>query len=201
MEESLTILDESSYVKELNDKLSNGAVIAFVTDTVWGIGCLPNSKKGVEKIYQIKGRDKSKPLILMSDNIDNLMPYVNNVPKKAEELINEYFPGALTLVMEKSARTPDCITSGKNTIGIRIPDNQFFKKLCSVIDGHVLATTSANLSNQPSSKTYEEAVNSIGNLTDIIFDDYGYKCAGLESTVVFIDELSCKILRQGSIIL
>ncbi len=201
MEDSITILNENLYVKELNKKLKDGAVIAFVTDTVWGIGCLPNSPAGVEKIYRIKGRDKSKPLILMSDSADNLRPYINNVPKKAEELICKYFPGALTVVTEKSAKTPDYITAGKSTVGIRVPDNQFFKKLCSVTDGHVLATTSANLSNQPSSKTYKEAKNSIGNLVDILFDDYGFKCAGEESTVVFTDNSAFKILRRGSIIL
>lgn len=188
-------------VSLLNTKLKQGAVIAFVTDTVWGLGCLPSSREGVEKIYEIKGRDHSKPLILMSDNTKNLMPYVKDIPDKANELIKKYFPGALTIVLEKSDKTPDYITSGKNTVGIRVPDNEFFKHLCSKIEGGVLATTSANLSTHPSSKTYEEAKNSIGHLTDFIFEDFGYSCKGKESTVVLIDKSNCKILRQGSIIL
>ena len=91
------------------------------------------------------------------------------------------------------------MTSGKDTVGIRIPDNKFFKKLCSSIDGGVLATTSANLSNHPSSKTYEEAKCSIGEFVDYVFNDYGEICAGKESTVVIIEEDDMKILRQGSI--
>ena len=59
-------------MNELNNKLENGGVIAFVTDTVWGLGCLPNNKKAVDKIYEIKGRDRSKPLILMSNSINSL---------------------------------------------------------------------------------------------------------------------------------
>ncbi|MCD7779500.1 MAG: threonylcarbamoyl-AMP synthase [Candidatus Gastranaerophilales bacterium] len=193
------MLNKKSFVKELNKTLKSGGVISFVTDTVWGIGCLPNSQKGADKIYEIKGRDKSKPLILMSNSIDYLRPYVKNIPLKAEDLINNYFPGALTIILNKSDKTPDFITSGKNTVGIRVPDNNFFKKLCSVIDGHVLATTSANLSNHPSSKTYEQAKASIGKLVDIIFKDGGFICNGLESTVISVENDTITILRQGAV--
>lgn len=183
----------------LNNTLRNGGVIAFVTDTVWGLGCLPSSKEGVDKIYEIKGRDRTKPLILMSDDISKLSPYVKDIPKNAQELISKYFPGALTLVLEKSSLTEDYITSNKNTVGIRVPNNEFFKYLCSIIDGGVLATTSANLSEHPSSKTYEEAKKSIGNLVDYVFEDYGYTCKGKESTVVLVTADSYKILRRGSV--
>lgn len=185
----------------LNNTLKNGGVIAFVTDTVWGLGCLPTNKDGVDKIYEIKGRDRSKPLILMSNDIENLYPYVKEIPKKAKEFIQNYFPGALTLVLEKSDKTEKYITAEKDTVGIRVPNNTFFKELCSIIDGGVLATTSANLSEHPSSKTYEEANNSIGKLVDIVFKDYGYTCKGKESTVVLVTADSYKILRQGSIYL
>ena len=194
MNESKIILD----AKSINKILNNGGVIAFVTDTVWGIGCLPNNKKAVEKIYEIKGRDKSKPLILMSNKKEHLFPYVKEIPQKAKELMDKYFPGALTLVLEKSEKTPFEITSNKNTVGIRVPNNKFFKELCSIIDGHILATTSANLSNKPSAKTYEEAKNSIGTLVDIVFDDFGHSCKGQESTVVLVSNNETNILRQGS---
>lgn len=195
MNELKTILDANL----INKTLNNGGVIAFVTDTVWGLGCLPNNKEAVEKIYEIKGRDKSKPLILMSNKEEYLIPYVDRISDTAKELMQKYFPGALTLVMKKSEKTPLTITSQKDTVGIRVPNNDFFKELCSIIDGHVLATTSANLSNHPSSKTFEEAKNSIGNVVDIVFEDYGYSCAGKESTVALIIENEIKILRQGSI--
>lgn len=199
MQESEIILNKNSFVNELNQILKNGGVIAFVTDTVWGLGCLPSSKQGVEKIYEIKDRDKSKPLILMSDEQQNLMPYIKNVSQTAENLMKDYFPGALTVIAEKSELTPLYCTSGKNTVGVRVPDNTFFKKLCSVIDGHVLATTSANHSNCPSSKTYEQAVKSIGDVVDYVFPDYGFECQGLESTVVLAVDEYIKILRQGAV--
>ena len=80
------------------------------------MGCLPNNKDAVEKIYEIKGRDKSKPLILMSNKEDYLFPYVKKIPEKAKKLMDTYFPGALTLVLEKSDKTPYSITSNKNNL-------------------------------------------------------------------------------------
>jgi L-threonylcarbamoyladenylate synthase len=185
----------------INSVLKDDAVIGFVTDTVWGIGCLPTSKKAVERIYKIKGRDREKPLILMSNNKKYLYPYVKNVSPNASKLMKEYFPGALTLVMEKSNKTPNYITSNKDTVGIRVPDNFIFQEFCSLIDGHVLATTSANLSNQPSAKTYEEAKKSIGHLVDFVFTDEGFCCTGKESTVALVIKDEVKILRQGSVII
>ena len=185
----------------MNKKLKDGAVIAFVTDTVWGVGCLPESQKAVDRIYEIKGRDRTKPLILMSNNQENLMQYVSNVSKTAKKLIENYFPGALTLVLNKSEKTPYYITSQKDTVGIRVPENDVFKTLCELVDGHVLATTSANLSNEASSKTYEEAVCSIGAFVDYVFMDYGVLAKGKESTVALVLGDEVKILRQGSVIL
>ena len=202
MKEQKTILNKNSFVEKLNTDLKNGAVIAFVTDTVWGLGCLPSSKKGIDRIYEIKGRDRSKPLILMSDNKEKLFPYIKSTNITAKELAGKYFPGALTIVSEKSDLTPDYITSGYTTVGIRVPDNEFFELLCQKIEGGVLATTSANLSGHLSSKTYEEAKNSIGSMVDYVFEDYGFICKGLESTVVFVNnDKEFKILRQGAVVL
>lgn len=195
----MDILNDTNFIKELNTNLKNGGVIAFVTDTVWGIGCLPNSKKGVDKIYQIKGRDTSKPLILMSNNLNNLKPYVDKISDKANDLIEKNFPGALTLIFEKSDKTPLYVTSNKNSVGIRVPNNDVFKKLCEVIEGNVLATTSANLSNQPSAKSYEEAKNYIGEYVDYVFEDFGHEAKGIESTVALAIMDEIKVLRQGSI--
>ena len=183
---------------ELNRILNNGGVIAFVTDTVWGVGCLPSDENAVHKIYELKGRDTSKPLILMSNKIDNLKPYVKEIPPTAKNLMLRFFPGALTLVLEKSEKTPDFVTSNFSTVGIRIPDNKVFQKICEDIEGHVLATTSANLSGQPSAKTYEEAKSFIGDYVDLVITDNGEFAKGLESTVVLVTNSSVKVLRQGA---
>ena len=197
----MEIFNDKDFVKELNTKLKNGAVVSFVTDTVWGVGCLPNSEKGAENIYELKNRDRSKPLILMSDSVEHLFPYVKNINNSAQQLIKKYFPGALTLIFEKTDLAPDYITSYRNTVGIRVPDNPVFKRLCEVVEGHVLATTSANLSSFPPATGYEEAKSGIGDKVEYVFEDYGYKSKGLASTVVLAVGDDFKVLRQGEIII
>lgn len=102
------IFDNSEFTKELNEKLRNkihGGVVSFVTDTVWGVGCLPENEKGAENIYALKNRDRSKPLILMSNSVEHLLPYVKNIPPKARELMEKHFPGALTLIFENQTNS------------------------------------------------------------------------------------------------
>lgn len=184
---------------EIINVLTNGGVIAYVTDTVWGLGCLPNNESAVKKIYEIKKREAQKPLILMSNEIYHLLDYVKPIPKIGQILIKKYFPGALTIVTDKSENTPDYITSSMPTVGIRIPDNEVFREICEIIPGHVLATTSANLSHQPSAKTYEQALENMSGLADLIIEDYGVTAEGLESTVVGVMNDELRIFRQGAI--
>lgn len=185
--------------KQINEILTAGGVIAFVTDTVWGLGCLPTSEKGVRKIYEIKKREAQKPLILMSNSIDNLKPYVKEINETAQKLIDKHFPGALTLVLEKSEKTPDYLISGFNTVGIRVPDSAVFQEICECIEGNVLATTSANLSHEMSAKTYKQAIENMDGKADLIIEDFGHYAKGIESTVALIIGNEIKILRQGKI--
>lgn len=198
------IFENKDFVKELNDKLQDenlGGVVSFVTDTVWGVGCLPNNEKAVENIYELKNRDRSKPLILMSDSVEHLLPYVKEIGPRAKALMEKHFPGALTLIFEKSDLTPDYMTSFKNTVGIRVPNNPVFKRLCEVIDGHVLATTSANLSGQEPASNHKEAVENVGEHVEYVFEDYGYACQGLASTVALALNDDIKVLRQGEVVI
>lgn len=164
-----------------------------------GLGCLPNNESAVKKIYEIKKREAQKPLILMSNDIYPLLDYVKPISKIGQILIKKYFPGALTIVTDKSENTPDYITSSMPTVGIRVPDNEVFREICEIIPGHVLATTSANLSHQPSAKTYEQALENMSGLADLIIEDYGYAAKGLESTVVGVMNNELRIFRQGAI--
>lgn len=191
------MIKEIDKIKEI---LDNDGVIAYVTDTVWGLGCLPNSEKAVKRIYEIKHREAQKPLILMSSEAYHLLDYVKQpLSKNASMLIKRYFPGALTLVLEKTEKTPYYMTSNMDTVGIRVPDNAVFKEICENISGHVLATTSANLSHQPSAKTYKQAYENMKDLVDIVVPDYGCFAKGLESTVAGVFGEEIKIFRQGAI--
>ena len=85
-------------------------------------------EKGVGNIYEIKKRDLSKPLILMSDKLENLLPYIEKMPENAAKIAKKYFPGAVTLVVKKSNLTPDYITNALPTVGIRVPNHKEFQK-------------------------------------------------------------------------
>lgn len=188
--------------EEIKNILENDGVIAFVTDTVWGIGCLPESKTAVKRIYEIKNREAKKPLILMSDDIYPLFDYVKQpIEKEAQKLVKKHFPGALTLVLEKSEQTPDYLTSGMQTVGIRVPNNETFAEICRSTRNRVLATTSANISGEPPALIYEEAINYIGSQVDLVIPDHGQKAKGLASTVVGFKEGKTIIYRQGEIII
>ena len=189
-------------MNQINEILNNDGVIAFVTDTVWGIGCLPTSEKAVQRIYDIKKREAKKPLILMSDDIYPLFDYVKQpIEKQGQMLIKKHFPGALTLVVEKSENTPDYITSGMNTVGIRVPNNETFGNVCKNIEGRVLATTSANLSGEAPALTYEEAITYIGEKVDLVIPDYGCAAKGLASTVAGFKNGEVVIFRQGELVI
>ena len=181
--------------------LEHDGVISFVTDTVWGLGCLPESEKAVKKIYEIKGREKEKPLILMSDDTYPLLDYIKDVPKIAQKMMKQYLPGSLTLVVPKSEKTPDYITSGLPTVGVRVPDNEVFQEICRCVDTRVLATTSANLSHEPAALTYQEAVNYIGDKADFVIEDFGCTAKGIASTVAGFKDDEIIVYRQGEILL
>ena len=192
------ILDDK-LKRDIKEILENGGVIGFVTDTVWGIGCLPENEIAIKKIYEIKGREKDKPLILMSDDTYPLFDYIKDIPKQGQRLIKKHFAGALTVVVPKSEKTKDYITSGLDTVGIRVPDNKVFQEICQSLEGRVLATTSANLSNEPAALTYEEAIEYIGDKVDLVIKDYGYKAQGLASTVIGFKGEETIVFRQGII--
>lgn len=186
----------------INEILKNDGVISFVTDTVWGLGCLPQSEKAVKKIYEIKHREAKKPLILMSYDIYPLLNYVKNpIEKEGQILIKKHFPGALTVVLEKSKNTPDYLTSGMPTVGIRVPDNETFAEICRNIEGGVLATTSANISGEPPALNYEEAVKYIGNRADLVAPSNGCEAQGRASTVVGFKDGKTIVYRQGEIVI
>lgn len=197
----MDIFSDNIFSKKLNEKLANGGVVSFVTDTVWGVGCLPSNEKGVENIYELKNRDRSKPLILMSDSVENLLPYVKNISPVAKALMDKYFPGALTLIFEKSDLTPDFVTSNQNTVGIRVPNNPVFQQLCKSVEGQVLATTSANLSGQAPALNYDEALKNVGEHVEYVFEDYGFECQGKASTVALALNDEIKVLRQGEVVI
>ncbi|MBE0687605.1 MAG: threonylcarbamoyl-AMP synthase [Anaerolineaceae bacterium] len=175
--------------------LNNGGLIVFPTDTVYGLAAKFDETEAIQRIYQVKGRDQTKALAVLIANLDQIKIISPRISENAMKLIKIFWPGALTVILEKrkEIKTP---ISTDNSIGIRIPDDPFVRELSERIGP--LATTSANRSGFQSTTKIDEVLNQIGDLVDLIVD--GGECeGGIPSTVVDCRGEEIKILREGAI--
>lgn len=188
---TMTDLTDNEFIEQLNAHLDAGGVIAFPTDTVWGLGALP-TRAGADALFQIKQRPHEKHLIIMSDSLAHLRGYMADYPKTAFDLAAKYWPGALTLGV------PVADTDTMSFGGVRVPNYKPFHDLCAVVRGHCLATTSANISGMPPLNTAAEIR---AQFPDIIVIDNAYApMGGAPSTVAILtggNEI--KIVRTGAV--
>jgi L-threonylcarbamoyladenylate synthase len=174
--------------------LKEGGVVAFPTDTVYGIGANAFTEQAVAKIYQIKQRPRHLALPLLISSKADLERVARSVPEIAWRLAERFLPGGLTLVLKKAAVVPDIVAPG-DTVAVRIPDHPIPIALIRGL-GAPLIGTSANESGRASPVTAEEVRAQLGNRVDFIVD--GGRCRwGVESTVVDVSGEFPRILREG----
>ncbi|MDD3085915.1 MAG: L-threonylcarbamoyladenylate synthase [Candidatus ainarchaeum sp.] len=179
------------------DLIKKGDVVAFPTETVYGLGANALDENAVKKIFVAKGRPNDNPLIVHISNINQLNELVEFVPKKAEILIKKYWPGPLTIVMKKSFKIPMCITGGLNTVAIRMPSDNNALELIKK-SGCPIAAPSANSSTKPSPTMAKHVMNDLNGKIPLIID--GGKCkVGLESTVIGLSNDKAILFRPGKI--
>ncbi len=171
-------------------------IIAFPTDTVYGIGANPFNHEAIHKIYQTKHRLDNKPLAILCANKKQILQVVNDIPPKIELLINHFMPGALTVILPKRNEIPDFVTSHLNTVGIRIPNHPIAKEILESIGP--LATTSANLSGEASLNNGKDVIELLGHDVDIIIDG-GLTDIQIPSTVISFENEVINIIREGVI--
>ena len=173
--------------------LKQGGVIAFPTDTVYGLGADAFNSNVVKRIYDIKKRPKHLPLPLLIGDIKQLDGLAEPLPEIALFLARRFWPGGLTLVVPKSARLPGYL--GNTSIAVRVPAHPVCLALIQGINNPIIGT-SANISGRPSALTAGEVRQQLGNEVDLIID--GGRCpGGGESTVVDVTGGEVVILRQG----
>lgn len=177
--------------------LRQGGVVAFPTDTVYGLGACADIGQAVEQVYRIKGRPRNMALPLLLAHTSQISEVAHPVPPIAWLLAHSFLPGALTLVLHKSDSVPDIIAAGGETVAVRVPNHPIPVALAGGI-GVPIVGTSANLSGKPSALTAEEVYSQFGDRIDLIID--GGRCpGGKESTIVDVSGETPVVLREGAI--
>ena len=177
--------------------LKQGGVVAFPTDTVYGLGAWANLYQAVERVYQIKERPRNMALPLLLAHTSQISEVAEPVPPLAWLLARSFLPGALTIVLHKSNSVPDIITGGGSTVAVRIPAHPIPVALAEGL-GAPIVGTSANLSGRPSPLTADEVYAQFGDKIDLVID--GGRCpGGRESTVVDATGETPVVLREGAI--
>lgn len=177
--------------------LKDGGIVAFPTDTVYGLGAAVSLPRAVERVYQVKGRPKNMPLPLLLADKSQIEEVAEPVPPIARLLAEKFLPGALTMVLFKSKSVPDTVTGGGKTVAIRIPAHPVPLALARGV-GTPIVGTSANLSGKPSALTAEEVYAQLDGKVDLIID--GGRCpGGRESTIVDLTGKTPLVLREGAI--
>lgn len=190
-EKDFTKLEEPAQI------IKNGGIVVFPTETVYGIGANALNAEAVKKIYEIKKRPLSKPITLLVNSIDMIKRVAKDITPFEYAIIKKFFPGPLTIILQKKDVVPDIVTSGGSTVGIRMPANEIALELINRA-GVPLATPSANISDKPSKTNIKDVMSDFPEGVDC-FIDGGKSKIGVASTIVQVIDGVPHILRQGTI--
>jgi tRNA threonylcarbamoyl adenosine modification protein (Sua5/YciO/YrdC/YwlC family) len=180
-------------IAKVVDILEKGGVIAYPTDTTYGIGCSIMNKRGIERIYSIKQREKNKPFSFICSDLSDIARYakVSNFQYKA---MKRLLPGAYTFVLNATNIVPGLLVTKQKTVGIRIPDNRICLAIVQAL-GHPIITTSANLSGEEPIGDPSIVDRQMGKQLDLVVDG-GILSAAVSSVVSLIDDIPL-VLRKG----
>jgi tRNA threonylcarbamoyl adenosine modification protein (Sua5/YciO/YrdC/YwlC family) len=174
-----------------------GKVIAVPTDTYYALAADPFNLQAVDLIFQTKGRQSWKPLLLLIDSVEQAESVAQNIPDVFYKIAEEFWPGPLTVVLPAAKNIPLKVTGGTGTVGIRIPDCHFTRMLMNAIDMPLIGT-SANLSSHPACACAEEVLEQLGGRIELVIDG-GKSQASAASTLIDLTRGTPRILREGAI--
>ncbi len=179
--------------------LNSGGIVAFPTETVYGLGAAITNTEAIRQVFQAKGRPTDNPLIVHIGRVEQLGEVARQINPAAEKLIERFFPGPLTLVLKKSPLVPEAVTAGLETVGVRCPANVVAREFLSRCSTPV-AAPSANLSGLPSATSWETVMKDLEGRIDCILRGEP-SSIGLESTIVDCSGQKPILLRAGAITL
>jgi L-threonylcarbamoyladenylate synthase len=183
--------------EDISETILSGKNIVFPTETVYGVGASALNLSGIANIYKVKGRPSDNPLIMHIADVKDLDLYTKNHQPYVKKLIKVFWPGPLTLVLEKTELVPHAITGGLDSVGIRYPSSHIAQEIIRIAAVPIVAP-SANISGKPSATLFEHVYDDFNGKVDIIIDG-GKTEVGLESTVLDITKEIPVILRPGMI--
>jgi len=177
--------------------LRDGELVAFPTETVYGLGANAQNPAAVRKIFEAKGRPTTHPVIVHLDSQRYLHRWVSEVPELALRLAERFWPGPLTMVMPRAANVHDVVTGGQDTVAVRVPSHPMAQQLLTAFGGGI-AAPSANRYGKLSPTRAEHVREELGERAKVILD--GGECQiGLESTIVSFEDSSVRLLRPGAV--
>jgi L-threonylcarbamoyladenylate synthase len=192
-----TILSSSAELSQAVAALKRGGLVAFPTETVYGLGADASNPSAIARIYAAKGRPSNHPVIVHLSSADELERWARSVPEGARKLATRYWPGPLTLVLNRAPGVPDAVTGGQDTVGLRVPAHPLALALLRAFGGGV-AAPSANKFGRISPTTAAHVQRDLGDEVDVILD--GGPCeVGIESTIVDFSGGEPVLLRPGQL--
>jgi len=174
-----------------------GGVIAYPTDTFYGLGADPRNPRAISRVFAIKGRRPDQPILLLLHDRSDVTAWTSVVTPSAERLMDRFWPGPLTLVFTARPDILPELTGGTGTIGLRVPGNDVTRALLGRA-GNSLTGTSANRSGSSSHRTPDEVMRELGDRVDLVFDG-GVSAADRPSTVVDVTAEPPRIIRMGAV--
>ena len=192
------IKKDIKFIEEAAEIIRNGGTVAFPTETVYGLGANALNEESVKKIFIAKGRPQDNPLIVHVSSKD-ISSLVKEVPPIAQELINKFWPGPLTIILEKKDIIPNMTSANLSTIGIRMPNSEIALKLIELSE-RPIAAPSANISGRPSPTEVERCIDDLNGRVDYIIGGESSDI-GVESTIIDCTVNPPMILRPGGITL
>ena len=184
-------------LKKAAEILADGGLVAFPTETVYGLGGNALNPESSRRIYAAKGRPSDNPLIVHIADIGDLGPLVSKIPESARRLAERFWPGPMTMVFKKSGLVPKETTGGLDTIAVRFPVHPVAMELIRLA-GVPVAAPSANLSGRPSTTTAEHCIEDLSGRIDAIVDGGGAEI-GVESTIIDVSGPVPQLLRPGAV--
>ncbi len=195
--EILKPMKENGEIKQAAEIIKRGGLVAFPTETVYGLGADAFNPLAIARVFEVKGRPYFDPLIVHVAIWNDLSKLVKEIPAKAEKLIKRFWPGPLTIVLLKKEKVPDIVTAGLPTVAIRMPRHSMALRLIELA-GSPIVGPSANPFGYLSPTRAEHVYEQLGDQIDFVLD--GGPCeVGIESTIISFSEENPKLLRPGGI--